>query len=368
MTESAPPPVEQRLSATVLNLALQLALVTLLVVWSFAIIRPFIIPVLWAIILAVALNPVFLRMKRILGGRGGWAAALFAVLGVAVVAVPSFFIGRSLLDSARELESAVEAGTVVVPPPPARVQDWPVVGENVYEAWRLASENLQAAMAQLEPQLRAVGEWMVGFLAGVGGTVLVTCIAIVIAAVLLAYQEPASGMARAVTRRVQGQWDEDFVGLAGATIGSVAKGVLGVAVIQSALCALGLFLAGIPAAGLFTIAVLVAAIVQLPPILIMIPAIVWAFSNVGTAVAVVFTVWSVLASMSDTPLKAVFLGRGVSLPMPVILVGAIGGMITMGMMGLFLGAVVLGIAYKLFQVWLGVGSFPEEPKEEVTSG
>jgi predicted PurR-regulated permease PerM len=355
---------DQRVTSLALQIALKLVLTAIVVVWAFMILEPFIIPVLWAVILAVALNPIYLKLKGALGGRGGMAATVFALVVIGVVAYPSYQIGGSLVNSVRELEASVEAGTLQVPPPPEWVEGLPVVGEGFNDSWVLASENLDQALLQLQPQVQAFARWSLGFLAGVGGMVIMTFLALVIAGVMLAYQEPGVRALRRITARIQGEWDEDFVSLAGATIASVAKGVLGVAVIQSALCALGLFVAGVPAAGLFTIGVLILAIIQLPPILLMILPIIWSFGNLPTVWAVVFTIWTIVASASDTPLKAIFLGRGVSVPMPVVLLGAIGGMVSMGMMGLFLGAVVLGIAYKLFQVWLGGGSLPEVPAEE----
>ncbi len=342
-----------------LNVALRLTLAAFLLIWCFSILRPFLIPVMWAIILAVALKGVFERMVRMVGGRRGLAATLFALLGIALVVYPSYKVGGSLVGSIQGISRQIESGTLDVPPPPERLQNVPGIGERLYDAWMLSNTNVQQAAVQLEPQLRAFGSWLLGFLAGIGGTVVTTVLALVIAAVLLNFADPAVKMLRALMARIQGDWEEDLVGMAGLTINSVARGVLGVALIQSALCAIGLFAAGVPAAGLFTIGILVLAIIQLPPLILMIIPIVWAWGNLATVWALVFTIYSIVASASDTPLKAVFLARGAVVPMPVVLLGAIGGMVSMGMMGLFLGAIVLSVGYKIVVIWMNDGSLPD---------
>ena len=348
-----------------LNVALRLALAALLLFWCLTILRPFLIPVMWAIILAVALKGVFERMVKMFGGKRGLAATAFALLGIAVVVLPSYRVGQSLVGSIAGLQEQIDSGTLTVPPPPESLRNIPAVGEQFYETWTLANTNVQEAAVQLEPQLQAFGSWLLGFLAGVGGMVVTTVLALIIAAVLLNFAEPSVRMLRALMARIQGDWEEDLVGMASVTISSVARGVLGVALIQSALCAIGLFAAGVPAAGLFTVGVLVLAIIQLPPLILMILPIIWAWGNLSMVWALLFTIYSLVASASDTPLKAIFLGRGAVVPMPVVLLGAIGGMVSMGMMGLFLGAIVLSVGYKIVVIWMNDGRLAEGTPAEV---
>jgi predicted PurR-regulated permease PerM len=341
------------------NVALRLTLVAFLIIWCFLILRPFMIVLLWAVILAVAFQGVFEKLCGMVGGRRGVAATVFSILSIALIVYPSYMIGGSLVGSIRSVQEAMAEGTLQAPPPPEWLGNVPAVGERANEAWLLASDDLQEAVVQFEPQLRAAGRWLLGFLAGIGGAVLRTMLALIIAAALLTYSEPATRALRAVTGRVQGDWDEDFVGMAGATINSVARGVLGVALFQTMICGAGLFFVGFPGAGLLTIAVLVLAIVQFPVIVPMALPLIWGFTNMGTLAAIAFAVFCVAASAADMPLKAMFLGRGVSVPTAVILLGAIGGMVSMGIMGLFIGSVVLGIGYKLFQAWLAGGRLPD---------
>jgi predicted PurR-regulated permease PerM len=196
--------------------------------------------------------------------------------------------------------------------------------------------------------------------------VLQTLVALIIASVLLTYAEPATRTLRAIGERIEGKGVEDFVGMAGATIISVALGVLGVALVQTAIVGAGMFVAGVPAAGLLTIVAFVFAVVQIPMLLVMILPMIWAFANLSVPLAIGFAVFAILASLSDMPLKAMFLGRGIPVPTAVILLGAIGGMITMGMMGLFIGAILLGIGYKSFQSWLSGVESPEDLAGEPT--
>lgn len=355
---------DQKVTALSVKVALHLALVTGLILWCFLIVKPIMIILAWSIILAVALKGLFERLVGMVGGKRGRAATVFSLVAVVLVAVPSYFVGNSLLGSVHSLRGSMSAGTLQAPPPPDDLQNLPLVGERVYDAWSLASDDLQQAVERFEPQIRAFGSWALHFLASVEGTVLKTLLALIIASVLLTYAEPATKTLRKVTGRIEGSWDEDFVGMAGATIVSVATGVLGVALIQSVVLGIVMFVAGVPAAGLLTLAAFVVAVVQVPMILLMILPMIWAFSNLSILWAIVFAVFAIAGSLADAPLKAMFLGRGVSVPTAVILLGAIGGMVSMGMMGLFLGAIVLGIGYKIFEIWLSRGESLQDLGQE----
>ncbi|UCG88205.1 MAG: AI-2E family transporter, partial [Gemmatimonadota bacterium] len=178
-------------------------------------------------------------------------------------------------------------------------------------------------------------------------------IALIIAGFMLTYSEGGENKARSIAGRVGGQTGENVIGITTATIRSVAQGVLGVALVQAAAAGLGMFIAGIPAFGIWTIIVLILAVIQLPPFLVLLPVAIWYFTATDNAVvAIIFLVWCLLVSTSDTFLKPLFLGRGLDTPMPVILIGAIGGLMLHGIIGLFVGAVVLAIGYELFKGWM----------------
>jgi predicted PurR-regulated permease PerM len=210
-------------------------------------------------------------------------------------------------------------------------------------------------LTSIAPQLKEAAGWLLSTAAGAGVGVLQFVISIIIAGVILANAVGFGGFLKALATRLTGDRGEEFATLASKTVRSVAQGVLGVALIQSLLAGVGLLAADVPGAGLWALLVLLLAIVQLPPILILAPIILYVFSASSTTVAVIFMIWSILVSMSDAFLKPLLLGRGVEVPMLIILIGAIGGMISSGIIGLFTGAVVLALGYELFKAWLKEG-------------
>jgi predicted PurR-regulated permease PerM len=339
--------------ARALEAAIRIGLSALLILWCFYIVKPFIQPVLWGSIFAVALYPLFLKLQSMLGGREKLTATVMTLLALAILITPTVMLSESLIESSKTLTQEIDAGTLTIPPPSEKVKDWPLVGEKLDKIWSLASTNLEAALEKFKPQLEAVGKKLLSVAAGVGVGVLQFVISIIIAGVLLVYARSGSQAIETMVGRVMGEkGGKDFVDLAAATIRSVAQGVLGVALIQSILAGIGLMVMDVPYAGLWALLVLLLAIVQLPPALILVPIIVYVFSVAETVPAVIFMIWSLMVGASDAFLKPLFLGRGMDIPMLVILLGAIGGMILSGIIGLFVGAVVLAVGYKLFIAWL----------------
>jgi predicted PurR-regulated permease PerM len=339
-------------TGTAVDVAIRIGAIAMLVVLCYWILAPFIAPVAWGIVLAVALRPLHLRLTAALGGRNRAAAAALAGGGLVLLLLPTLLLAASIVESARELALRIRAGTLALPAPPSRVADWPLVGKPVHDTWSLASTNLEQAVALFGPQVEGIGVWLLS----TGGTVLVQvalfALSLVIAGVMLVKATPAHGITDAIARRLAGDDGPELVDLSAGTIRSVAKGVLGVAFVQALLSGIGMLIMGVPGAGIWALIVLLVAIVQLPTIVALLPAIVWAFAHAETLPAVLFAVWCVLAGSSDMILKPLLLGRGVEVPMLVILLGAIGGMLHSGIIGLFAGAVVLALGYKLFMAWL----------------
>jgi predicted PurR-regulated permease PerM len=337
---------------------IHIGLLVLLVSWCFQIIRPFIIPVVWGVIIAVALYAPFRRLRSWVGGRGGLVATIFVLLILALLFFPTYWLSDSLIQSGKELTHRYEAGTLAIPPPPETVADWPLVGKSIYKVWHQASVNLEQVAVDYEPQLRALGGHLISLIRGYGGALLQSLFAVIIAAAFLAKSAGGIGAAQLLSRRIVGDRGEGFVHTAVSTIRGVAVGVVGVAMIQSVAAGLGMLLAGVPGAGLWALLVLVIAVVQLPPLLVLLPVIIYLFAKAGTLTAVVFLIWAVVVSASDSFLKPLFMGRGQSTPTLVILIGAIGGMMMSGIIGLFVGAVVLALGYELLQTWLRQGAKP----------
>jgi predicted PurR-regulated permease PerM len=335
-----------------IELALRIGAIFVVIYLVAKIIAPFVPAIAWAVIIAVALFPVYGWLRGRLGGRSGMAATLLTVAMLLLLLLPAVWLGTSAVSWGTEVSQKISDGTLKVPPPPARVATWPLIGDKVHEAWALASSNLSEAVSEAEVQLRAVGKWLLRTVAGVGMGVLQFALSIIVAGVLLAHSQGATGFMRRLVRRVVPGSTTDFTTLAEQTIRSVATGVIGVALIQAALIGVALVLVGVPGAPIWIIAVLLLGVVQLPATLITIPIIIWVWGSQEPLVATLFTIWVIPAGLSDNVLKPLLLGRGVEAPMLVIFIGAIGGFIASGIIGLFVGAVILVLAYELFQAWL----------------
>jgi predicted PurR-regulated permease PerM len=337
---------------------IRIALVALLAAWCFQIVRPFILPVVWAVIIATALFPAYRWLAQMMGGRERLAAGVLVLIGLVLLIVPSVMSAGSLVENARWLSEGLSDGDLEVPLPPESIATWPLIGERLHAFWTLAHTNLMRAFEQLVPHLTPLAGGFLSAIAGVGLGIVQFVISIVIAGVLLASSNRGSEVAGAVAARLVDERGPEFVALAGATIRGVAQGILGVALIQSLLVGIGLFAAGVPHASLWTALCLVIAVIQLPPLLLLLPIIFYVFATSGMTTSVLFAIWSILASGSDTFLKPILLARGLDLPMVVIFMGAIGGFVLSGFIGLFVGAVILALGYRLFMAWLGEGGAP----------
>ena len=335
-----------------LEVAIRIALVVLLVGWCFQIVRPFVNPVLWAVILAIATRSTYTTIERAVGGRSGLAATLFALAGLVLIIGPSALLTATIVDSAGELSDTLEGRELAIPPPPEGVGDWPIIGGTVERFWTLASTNLEAALASVGPQLRAIGAWLLSTAAGAGVWILQFSLSIAIAAVLQANAAGGQRVAHDVARRLLGDGGPAMADLAQRTVRNVTRGILGVALIQSLAAGLGLVAAGVPAAGLWALLCMVLAVIQLPTLIVLLPVTYYVSTVSSTFVTVAFLVWSLLVGLSDNVLKPILLGRGSEVPMLVIFLGAIGGFMTTGIIGLFIGSIVLSVGYKLFVAWL----------------
>jgi len=335
-----------------IEISIRLGLLVVLAVWCLEILRPFVPVVAWAAVFAIAAYRPFLKLRAILGGGQKIAIMIFVIAGLSIVLIPAVLLSDSLYQSASKLGQGINEGTLHIPPPSESVKEWPVLGERIYQSWLQASENLAAVLIDNKELLSGLGGKLLSVGAGLGGSILQFLLATLVAGVFLANAEKAEKTMQALFKRLAGDYGDELISLSTSTIRSVTVGVLGIAVIQALLAALGMALAGVPAVGLWALIILVLAIAQLPPLVVLAPITFYLFSVESTMVAGVFLIWSLLVSSSDAVLKPMLLGRGVDAPMLVILLGAIGGLLLSGIIGLFLGAVVLTLGYKLFMAWL----------------
>jgi predicted PurR-regulated permease PerM len=332
--------------------ALRIGFIAILLYWSFLIIKPFIMVTLWGIIISVALFPLFQKLSVKLGGKEKLAATIITLVLLSILIVPSVLLINSTAESLGKVAGDMQSGNLHIPEPGENVAQWPVIGKPVYKTWKLFSTNIDEALTEFTPQIKEFAPKLLSFAASLGSTLLLFIFSIIIAGALFTKHEAGSKAAKSIFNTLIGSHGRNFVELSAKIIRSVVQGILGIAIIQSLLAAIGMLVIDIPGVGLLAMGVLFLAIVQLPPILILGPVAIYSFTVLDTTPAVIFSVYAVLVSMSDAFLKPMLLGRGVDVPMLAVLLGAIGGMILSGIIGLFVGAVVLAITYKVFQALL----------------
>jgi predicted PurR-regulated permease PerM len=343
--------------------AIRVGVIAGLIAWCFLIARPFLVPLVWGAIIAVAVFHGYERLRIVLGGRRVTAAVLITLLMLVLLVVPSVLLGESLVSGARNLVDSFQRGELQIPPPPESVTGWPIIGEPIAKTWTLLSQDLEEALRQVSPLLKGFGLWLLTAAAGAGLALLQFVLAILISGAFLANSEAAGRMTQAVARRFAGERGLEFARIAEKTVRSVASGILGVALIQALLAGLGFLVAGVPAAGLLTLICLLFGVIQLGVVIVLIPVVIYLFSTADTVTAVVFLIWAILVAPVDNILKPLLLGRGVDVPMLIIFVGAIGGFLNAGIIGLFIGAVVLALGYKLFLAWVTEGSAADRTRE-----
>src|SRR3984893_9448646 len=338
--------------SAILDVALQIGLVGFLIYACSRYISPFSDLLIWSAILAVMVYPLHLRLAVRLGNR--WSSLLIGLVAVAVMLAAMVTVVASLASSLYSLIVGLHYQSLTHPPPPRWLAELPLVGQKLTEAWALVATNMPAAVAKYGGALSEPAARFVSSAGGVGACQLSFVLSFAIAAVLVAYGRGAADFARRLLGLFTGSEERGahLVTLTASTIRGVAVGVVGVAVIQSLLLAIGFFAIGLPAAGLWTVVMLLLCIVQVPAVLVTLPIIAYVLATEATQPAIIFLVWTLVAGLSDNVLKPLLLGRGLEVPMPVILIGVIGGMIADGLLGLFVGPVVLGVGYVLLIEWM----------------
>jgi predicted PurR-regulated permease PerM len=352
LTDDREKAAREQLTATWIDLAVRLVVLGLLLYLSFILIRPFITIAIWAIVLAVALYPTYERVERLVGGRRKLAAALLTLLSLLVLLGPVTWLVLGLIESMRGLTDQLDLSTLAVPSPSETVKSWPLIGDPIYQFWQLASTNLQEAWAKIAPQLKSVGATLLQTAAEAGIGALQFLAAIIVAGFLFPPAAPLTEAVNRFSRRLAPETGETFVGIAVATTRAVARGVIGVSMLQALLIGAGLAVAGIPAASLITSIALILGILQIGPTLVVLPVIIWVWMTRDTSVALLFTAYMVPVNLIDNLLRPLVMGRGLNTPIVVILVGLIGGTLSLGLTGLFLGPIILAVIWELLVAWI----------------
>ncbi len=339
------------------EILVRVGIIAALVFLSLRIFSPFVGLVLWGLILAVTLYPVHQRLAGKFGGRQGRAATVLVLAGLLLIGIPTAMLGSSFAGRVQEMNQALQNETIQIPAPAKSVAEWPLVGEKVYRVWSQASRDLPAVLHEARPQLKEFSKKMLAIVASTAGDVFKFLGSLIIAGIMMSYgKSGAQAMSRIICRLAGKEKGPGLYSLSTATIRSVSMGVVGVAFIQALLLGLGFMAAGVPGAGLLAILVLILGILQVPAVVLVLPVIgyIW-WAGDATMMNIVFTVYLLVAGMADNVLKPLLLGRGVDAPMPIILLGALGGMVSAGLIGLFVGAVALALGYVIFMTWVAEG-------------
>jgi predicted PurR-regulated permease PerM len=300
-----------------LEVSIHIGLAFLLAVSCLFILRPFIPLLAWGIIIAVAAYPAFKKLTKLMGGRGVWAAVVFTLALLAVLIVPVVLLADSLIEGVQAVTAHVKSGAAIIPPPPSSIPSWPLIGAPLSRLWLLASRDLSELLREFTPQIKGALPGVLSATAGLGGTVLQLLLSIVVAGVLLANAAAAYEMTRSLFDRIFSDKGLEFQELVGSTIRSVTFGIIGVALIQSVLAAIGFLGVGLPAFGLWAVIFLIAAILQFG-MLVLIPAVIYVFATASPTKAVIFLIWCIIVGLMDNVLKPILLGRGVAVPIVVV--------------------------------------------------
>jgi predicted PurR-regulated permease PerM len=346
-----------------IQLAVRLALLALLIYWSFVVIRPFVPILAWSVVLAVALYPVFSWFSGLLGNRPRLAATLLTLVNFGIVIGPATWLGLGAVEGIRGFAAQLGAGTLVVPSPPAGVKEWPIIGAQLYALWEQASTNLGTALRELAPHLKPLAGTMLGLAGGAGIGTLKFLVAVALTGFLLPAGPRLVAASNRFLARVVAERSENFLVLAGATIRSVAQGVIGIAVAQGLVIGMILKLADVPKAGLLAFGVMILGILQIGSAVIVIPVLIWIWATKSSIAALVITLCLLPASLADNVLKPIVMGRGLTTPALVIFLGVIGGTLAHGIVGLFIGPIILAVAWELLTAWVRDDGVTEVPAD-----
>ncbi len=360
--------LEDRLARRLLDIFIRAGLVLALVLLCYQIFSPFMTMMLWALILAVTIYPLHQMLAARIGGKQGLASTLIVLLAVAVIITPTVMLGSEFADSVQDVVKGVRDNTLQVPAPSDRVASVPVVGKRVHALWSQAHADLPAVVKSMQPKLGELATKALGIVAGLGGALLMFIFSFIVAGIMMAWGEAGAKAMLEIFERIFGlARGQEFDKLSTATVRAVAAGVIGIACIQALIIGVALMIAGVPFAGVLAVVVLVLGIAQLPALLVTLPVIgwIWASGDYATVPAAAYSVLLFVGGMADNVLKPIMLGRGVDAPMPVILIGALGGMATTGILGMFIGATLLALGYQIFMRW--VDENPERARQQAAS-
>lgn len=336
----------------IVDLVIRLMFVGLFVFAVVSMIAPMAGVLIWAAIMAVTLYPMWDTLRRWLGGRDVLAAVILTLLGLLITLGPVAVSLTGLINAGLELTDKIQSGQKVVPTVPDWLSGLPVVGDQVAEIWHLFETNAHEAFQEYGQQILAVVQSVFGQVANLGLGLVYLASAVLVSGFLFIPGARIVNGAQAVSNRVFAPKGGEFIILAGATIRNVSRGVIGVAAVQAFGAGIVMALFGVPAAGPLALVCLVLAIIQVGPAPVLIPVLIWIWSDATTIQAILFTALIVPITAVDNVLRPIWMAKGLDTPMLVILTGVFGGMLAYGLVGIFIGPVILAVFYELFLEWM----------------
>jgi predicted PurR-regulated permease PerM len=334
-----------------LEVSVRLVFLFILMAWCAVLLLPFTEPVLWGVIIAVSIAPLYKSLNNKLGDKPKLSATIIILVFLAIIITPAYFLVSASTKSIISFSQQLADGSFHIPPPDEKVAEWPLIGDKAYATWKSFSGNLEEAIIQYKEQVTEISAWLVNSVMDLSSGVLGFILSIIISGVLLA-TKGTEKVTHLFFIKLAGDRGNEFADLTENTISGVTKGILGVAILQGVIFGVLFSLAGIPYAILWATLGMMISILQIPSTLLAIPVAIYLFSVSGATSATIWSIIIILSSFVDSVLKPILLGRGAAVPMLVIFLGAIGGFMTTGFLGLFTGAIVLSLGYKLFIAWI----------------
>jgi predicted PurR-regulated permease PerM len=335
-----------------IDVAIRLAVLGGFAFLVISLIRPFLGLLLWAMILTIALYPVYLWLRARLGARGLLAAIVLTTVAMVMVFGPVVVLLTSLIESLAHFARLARDGALSLPDLPPQVADLPLVGQQLSQLWHDGAAQATTLLRAHGHALVGPGETALRMIAALAGSVVLFATAIVMMGLLFLPGARLAATARDIALRIAGHRGTRFVGVAAATVRSVARGIIGVAALQALLLGIVLIGAGIPHAGLLTLAALVTTIAQIGMTVVILPIVIWVWMTHATGFAIVFSLLMLPVLAVDNLLKPIALGQGLDTPVVVIFAGVIGGAVAFGLPGLFVGPMILAVCYELLDFWL----------------
>jgi predicted PurR-regulated permease PerM len=360
MSSNGPP------TSDLTHTTLSVLLLALLIASSFWVLSPFMMSILWATIISVAAWPMLLRLEAALGGRRRLAVTVVTIVLLLVVFVPVMLALTTLVRNAEGISTELRSlESISLPEPPAWVSHLPVVGKTIVNRWReFAAFTPDERWEALSPYLQTALQWFASKAGSVGAILIQFLLTTIITALILAKGEVVRDGLLRFARRLAGTQGEEAAVLAARAIRAVVLGVAVTALIQVAIGGTGLYLAGVPAAGLLSAVMLFLCLAQLGPLLVLLPAVAWLYWSGQTGAAATLLVISLFAGAIDNVIRPILIKRGANLPLLLIFAGVIGGLIAFGIVGLFVGPVVLTVTFTLLKAWVGAPPAFASPSEK----